>query len=258
MAYRELDQRDSATRDPSRARGNNRERILEASMALFNSRGAAAVSTNTIAGHLGISPGNLYYHFANKEAIVRELWLQSHDAFALKFALPDDGSLLPPERLADRLLAALDGMVEIRFLVRDLDGLLARDAKLAEIVRAELVQGQDFLVTLFDSLIDHGVMTAPSDRSDLLRLGTNILSVLLNWVRLLSTTAPGAPPISASDLAEGALHAFVIVEPRIEPGYAMRVRTVIENSGTRRRSASASRAKRRDLFDRADSPNSQR
>ena len=50
-----------------------RDRILQASLELFNTQGERSVSTNHLAAHLGISPGNLYYHFRNKQAIIAEL-----------------------------------------------------------------------------------------------------------------------------------------------------------------------------------------
>ena len=53
---------------------NNRQRILDAGIELFNQSGTVATTTNHIARHLSISPGNLYFHFKNREAIVLELF----------------------------------------------------------------------------------------------------------------------------------------------------------------------------------------
>lgn len=52
----------------------NRDRILNASIELYNHSGTVAITTNHIAKFLAISPGNLYFHFANKEEIIRELF----------------------------------------------------------------------------------------------------------------------------------------------------------------------------------------
>ena len=68
----------------------NRERILEASLALFNERGTRSVTTNHIAEHLSISPGNLYYHFRNKEEIIRTIQPLFSEAVRTALALPDD------------------------------------------------------------------------------------------------------------------------------------------------------------------------
>lgn len=50
------------------------QRIIDASLKLFNENGERATSTNHIAAHLSISPGNLYYHFANKDEIIMQLF----------------------------------------------------------------------------------------------------------------------------------------------------------------------------------------
>src|SRR5258705_13711197 len=96
--------------EATRVRLTNRERILEASLALFNERGVPSVSTKTIAAHLGISAGNLYYHFANKEEIVRELWNEALASIAPWIAAPEDGSLLAPEEFANMLVLILRNM----------------------------------------------------------------------------------------------------------------------------------------------------
>jgi AcrR family transcriptional regulator len=56
-----------AVRDASRAR------ILAAARALFAERGFAACRVADIARRAGMSPGNVYWHFDSKEAILRTI-----------------------------------------------------------------------------------------------------------------------------------------------------------------------------------------
>ncbi len=53
-----------------------KERILKTALELFNLHGVEAVTTRQIAMALGMSQGNLYYHFAKKEHIVQALYEQ--------------------------------------------------------------------------------------------------------------------------------------------------------------------------------------
>jgi AcrR family transcriptional regulator len=55
---------------------STRERILEECRSLFNERGPAEVTTAEIAACVGISEGNLHYHFRRKEQIVEALFDQ--------------------------------------------------------------------------------------------------------------------------------------------------------------------------------------
>lgn len=60
-----------------------RDKIIDCALQLFNEQGTKAVSTNHIAAATGISPGNLYYHFRNKEDIIRAIFEQM-DAYGLE------------------------------------------------------------------------------------------------------------------------------------------------------------------------------
>jgi len=53
---------------------SRKEAILDKAIALFNEQGIRTISTNHIAKELGISPGNLYYHYRNKEEIIRSIF----------------------------------------------------------------------------------------------------------------------------------------------------------------------------------------
>ena len=50
------------------------ERILEVTLELFNRFGEPNVSTTLISAELGISPGNLYYHYPAKDELINSLF----------------------------------------------------------------------------------------------------------------------------------------------------------------------------------------
>ena len=70
-----------------------KERILQLSLQLFNERGERSVTTNHIAAELGMSPGNLYYHFRNKNEIIKELMEQYQQETLEMLALPESRAL---------------------------------------------------------------------------------------------------------------------------------------------------------------------
>ncbi|GLQ21893.1 TetR/AcrR family transcriptional regulator [Algimonas porphyrae] len=55
-------------------RSKTKDTILRTAQALFNNEGEHAVSSVDLASVIGISPGNLYYHYKGKDPIIRELF----------------------------------------------------------------------------------------------------------------------------------------------------------------------------------------
>ncbi len=53
---------------------NTKEKILAAALKLFNTHGLENVTTRHIAIELGMSQGNLHYHFSNKNEVIRQLY----------------------------------------------------------------------------------------------------------------------------------------------------------------------------------------
>lgn len=108
---------------------DTRTRILDVSLTLFNRDGERNVSTNHIAEALGISPGNLYYHFRNKRDIVYELFCQYRDQVNSFLTLPADRALTWQDKMT-YLAGILQSLWDSRFLHRDLPHLLQQDERL--------------------------------------------------------------------------------------------------------------------------------
>jgi len=126
------------SRMPTTARARQtRDRVLSAALELFNERGSGSVTTNHVAAHAGISPGNLYYWFGDKDEIVRELYAQFVAAYEQLWGVGGHDPLdLTPDEVLSRLAdgAALSG--RYAFLARDLLGLLHADHVLAQEYRS--------------------------------------------------------------------------------------------------------------------------
>jgi AcrR family transcriptional regulator len=108
---------------------STRERIIDTAVHLFNAEGTAAISTNHIAKAAGISPGNLYYHFRNKEAIIRAIYARLRPIWEATVSVPTDRlpTLADLERIIDDHFRIL---WEYRFFYREMPALLRRDPEL--------------------------------------------------------------------------------------------------------------------------------
>ena len=206
--------------------GTNRDRILEAAIALFNARGVRDVTTNHIAEHLGISPGNLYYHFGNKEEIVRAIFPRIDAAVHAAVALPGPEGITP-DRLAAYYLAGLENLSAYRFFFADVAYLVGRDPELATLHRAQHDWLTATLVTLFEILQRDGRMDRALGDADLRRIAVNAFIVWWSWLGYVRSTTPEVK-LDRRVSAAGALQSFLILAPYLEPRYRARARVILE------------------------------
>ena len=206
----------------------NRERIVEASLVLFNERGASSVTTNHIAAHLSISPGNLYYHFHNKEEIIRTIYPRFAEAVRGTIVLPEDREITAVD-VGRYHLAGIETLWEFRFFTRDPEELATRDPDMEEPTRGLNNWLVDQFVRMFERLIDQGDMRRPDPADDLLRVATNAVILWSTWLNFL-TTSRSKPDIEPSDVAEGALQSFLTFAPYLDDAFAAEVRAVLDDS----------------------------
>lgn len=170
-----------------------RERIVENSLSLFNRDGAPHVTTADIAAEMGISPGNLYYHFRNKDEIVAELFASFEQRLSQLVVAPK-GRTAGVEDLWFFLHLLFEAMWDYRFLYRDLDDILSRDRLLASRFGRITQKGTDTVVRLCRSMAAAGAMRA-SER-EIAALASNVGLVATYWISYQKISASGSATVS--------------------------------------------------------------
>ena len=150
-----------------------RDRILQCALQLFNEQGEPNVSTLEIATEMGISPGNLYYHFHGKEPLVLELFERFQAELAPLLDPPDDVEL-GVEDYWLFLHLIVEQLAQYRFLFQDLSNLAGRLPKLARGIRLWLNQLKRTLASLLARLKTHEQL-----RSDTTALGQLVEQITL-------------------------------------------------------------------------------
>ena len=189
-----------------------RERIIQGSLELFNAQGERSVTTNHIAAHLGISPGNLYYYFRNKQAIIAELFAL-YEGQVEQFLRRPEGRALTVDDKTFYLEALLAAMWHYRFLHRDLEHLLEADAELAERYRAFAQRCMVQARGVYQGFVEAGILLMDPPQVEALTLNSWI--IMTSWVRFLCTTFG-----SHGDLSQDMLRRGIYQVLTLEGGYA--------------------------------------
>ena len=167
---------------------DTRERILDTALVLFNRHGERRVTTNHIAAELGISPGNLYYHFRNKTGIVFDLFQRYEASVEAFLRVPPDRALTWQDKMG-YLEAILRNMWETRFFHRELAHLLDADEQLrrryADFARRSLDQG----LQVYRGLRRSGLMEAGDEELEALVVNTWVLAA--SWTGFIHALVPG-------------------------------------------------------------------
>jgi len=186
-----------------------RERILETSLALFNREGEPHVTTADIADEMNISPGNLYYHFRNKDDIIGELYSAYEKGVMALFAVPADADV---EDLWFLLHVLFERMRDYRFLYRDLDEITSRNRKLALRVADLLRRFGSTVLELCRSLVRSGRMRASERELGALASNATLISTYwMSWQRVGG--AHGAAGGDDVNLGLAAYHVLALFAP---------------------------------------------
>ena len=193
------------------------ERILEASLALFNRFGEPHVSTAAIAADLGISSGNLYYHYRAKDEIVNALFAQYEQA--LGELLQAGGDVADVEDAWFFTHRLFELVWQYRFLYRDLNNLLSRPRQLETQFPALLRAKTQAMHALLAALGRSGALRLPPDGAAQTTANCMVL-VATYWLSFEYVHDPRRalePEGAQAALLGGARHALGLLLPYLEP-----------------------------------------
>jgi len=205
---------------------DTKNRILVASLLLFNEQGEPNTTTNEIADAVDISPGNLHYHFKKKSDLVTAL-LAEFQADAARVLAPPDVT----DVTLDDFWVFLHGLLECtagyRFLFRDLEALTGEYPAVSRAMR-HFARG---LTAVFDlhlrGLAANGLLQL--DDADTGRISHNLSVIALFSERLdnLSGNTQSADE-SAMQVARSILH---VLKPHATEAATAHMRELVSHYG---------------------------
>jgi AcrR family transcriptional regulator len=148
-----------------------KDRIVQTSIELFNRSGVVAITTNHIAKELNISPGNLYFHFANKEEIIRQIFKQMAKE-TYKLWLTKKGQKL--QHPLDLIEKNFELFWRYRFFHREMYYLRRKDAQLNKMWKAHIQKCLKLMTLLYKRWLKQGWM-APIKTADEIQFLVNVL-----------------------------------------------------------------------------------
>lgn len=159
------------TYKPSLQTKNN---VLQKAIELFNEYGTASISANSLAETLGISAGNLQYHYKNKDEIIRAILEEMFKQFDVIYKSTEGSFTLDTLRHVMRL--NFDIVWKYRFFFRELGALLRHDKILSRRFREIQEQRLTDQENLIRHLANSGRVRAALSPDELHNV------VLIGWV----------------------------------------------------------------------------
>ena len=152
---------------------SRKEAILETARELFNETGTQSSSTNHIAKAMGISPGNLHYHYKNREEIVRLLYIKMRKETKLSVdELPKSIATLHEH---EKILTEIQW--KYRFFFKEMLSLFARDSELEDLYIKDNIAHRRRIRQVMNNLIINEELTI-TDEEDIDFL---VDSISISW-----------------------------------------------------------------------------
>jgi AcrR family transcriptional regulator len=193
------------------------ERILEVTLELFNRFGEPNVSTTLISAELGISPGNLYYHYPAKDELINSLFERYERALS-ELLLAADG-VRNVEDAWFFLHSQFEIVWQYRFLYRDLNDLLSKNRLLETRFQTVLKNKTRAVRAMLSGMSHAGAVDI--DAREVEPTANCMVVVLTYWLSFEYVRDPRhalEPENAEQALMRGAHHVLNLLAPYLEAG----------------------------------------
>jgi AcrR family transcriptional regulator len=193
------------------------ERILEVTLELFNRFGEPNVSTTLISAELGISPGNLYYHYPAKDELINSLFERYERA--LNELLQAAEGVRNVEDAWFFLHSQFEIVWQYRFLYRDLNDLLSKNRLLETRFQTVLKNKTRAVRALLAGMSRSGAVDI--DAREVEPTANCMVVVLTYWLSFEYVRDPRhalEPENAEMALMRGAQHVLNLLAPYLEAG----------------------------------------
>ena len=184
------------------------ERIKTTAIALFNEFGAGNISIGRIASEVGISRGNLQYHYADKQELIRALYQD----IAREVSSNWEGDDRQPtvSHMAEMFVRQLDYVWRYRFFYREMVLLVRADTRLALQVRTNRARRIGAVIRFFKALVKNRVLKKPRGEESLRYLVMMTWIFCDNWLNFIEIQGN---EISSEIVQEGYDHIIEMLYP---------------------------------------------
>ncbi|MFY2509834.1 TetR/AcrR family transcriptional regulator [Vibrio pectenicida] len=187
-----------------------RDKIVLAALHLFNEHGERNITTNHIAAHIDISPGNLYYHFRNKQEIVREIFSLYSSELLERFS-PIYGQQESLVLLKHYLDSTFNLMWKYRFFYANLPEILQRDEELHDDYIQIQEKLQTNLVNIMRSFVELELLAV--EENEMKSLVTTLHLIASSWLGYRSAMSQKTQ-ITEQIIHQGMLQMIAVVKPK--------------------------------------------
>jgi len=213
-------------------------RIIEASIQLFNEQGVPSVPMHRIAAQVGISPGNLAYHFPAKRGVLLAILPQIESA--LRNALHPPAGPLNAASAAAFQIEIFRTLWRYRFFFNGLTFLLVRDEEMRDRYLRFQRTVIEALCELFEALIRARDMRAVAEPNTTHLVATNMWMVWLSWLRFEQINDPDVSMVENAAIYDGAVQHFSMMQPYYGKQFGAQLLAELQRAlGVRKHSASA-------------------